>query len=308
METYFVLLYKFLNRKMIDFGLPPLIAYPLMLIVFFVLSQYLFAKTTIAVYAYVLLALVIILSNSNRKKNEFLKSIFPQPKYWALRIIENGILSIPFLLFLAYQQQWLWVLLLSITAPLMICFDFKTNRNFTIPTPFGKKPFEFPIGFRKTWLLLLIAYYVCWIAITANNYNLGVFSIIATCFICMSYYNEAEKAYFVWIFRESPSTFLFEKIKTALIYFSLLSTPILVGLCSYFEKNILTLIGFFLLGCAYLSAFVLAKYAAYPRKINIPEGLLITMAIILPPILIGVIPYFYDQSIKNLKPLLLDSN
>jgi len=47
MKKYFQLQVKILNRRMIDFGLPVLIGYAILPVVFVLLSNYLFEKTVI---------------------------------------------------------------------------------------------------------------------------------------------------------------------------------------------------------------------------------------------------------------------
>ena len=72
----------------------------------------------------------------------------------------------------------------------------------------------------------------------------------------------------------------------------------------YFYENLITILSFVFVGYVFLITIILAKYAAYPDKMNIIQGVLIAFSIYLPPMLVFVIPYFYFQSLKQLKPLL----
>ena len=65
MKEYFLLQFKMLNRKMIDFGLPLLIGYALLPFVFVLLIV---LKTEFAVYAYGLIAFSFISKLSERDK------------------------------------------------------------------------------------------------------------------------------------------------------------------------------------------------------------------------------------------------
>ncbi|NAS29929.1 ABC transporter permease [Flavobacteriaceae bacterium R38] len=293
---------------MIDFGIPLLVAYTLIPIVFILLSKYLFSKTPFASYIFLLLALGIISKTSETKRNDFLKSIFNTRNYLTLRIVENLIWSAPFSIFLIYKKQFLFALALASLSVFTALLNFSITTNFTIPTPFGKKPFEFTVGFRKTFFVYPIAYFLTCMSIMTNNFNLGIFSMILIGLICISYYSKPEHSFFVWNFSLSTKAFLFEKIKTSLKYFTLLSLPITVGLSVFFPEEIIILIGFFVLCNVYLATLVLAKYSAYPHEMNLPQGILIVFSLMFPPILIGIIPYFYSQSVKNLNPLLDDSN
>ena len=98
--------------------------------------------------------------------------------------------------------------------------------------------------------------------------------------------------------------FLIQKIKTSIIYSSYLTLPITIVLGIYFYENLITILSFVFVGYVFLITIILAKYAAYPDKMNIIQGVLIAFCIYLPPMLVIVIPYFYFQSLKQLKPLL----
>ncbi len=163
MKEYIQIQFKMLNRKMIEFGLPLLIGYSLLPLIFILLSNYLFSKSEFASYAYGLIALGLISKLSEPKRNDFLKSIFSKRSYLKLRVVENLIYSIPFLFFMAYKGLFVFVLFLSALAISIALFNFSTNLSFTLPTPFGKKPFEFIVGFRKTFFLFPIAYFLTYI-------------------------------------------------------------------------------------------------------------------------------------------------
>lgn len=291
---------------MIDFGLPILIGYALLAFVFLLLSNFLFEKTEFANYIYMLLALTFVSKLSEPKRNDFLKSIFNKSKYRNLRVIENIFFGLPFILFLVYKQQFVFSILLNILVICITLLHFSTNINVTIPTPFSKKPFEFTIGFRKTFYVFPIAYFLTYMAITVGNFNLGVFSILLIGMVCFSYYSKLENEYFVWNFNLSPKEFLREKIKTCIIYFTLLSLPIIISLSICFFNEIDILIIFFLLCCVYLSTMILAKYATFPNEINLSQGILIVISLMFPPMLFVIIPYFYSKSIKKLNTVLND--
>ncbi|NDV41985.1 ABC transporter permease [Muricauda sp. 40Bstr401] len=308
MKEYFRLQSKILNRKFIDFGLPLLVAYTLLPILFVWFSNFLFAKTEFAGYVYPIIALGPILRMSEPKRNDFLKTVFSRQDYFKLRLVENLICCIPFLAFLIYQRLLIIAMVLLLLAILMARFNMDTKTNFTIPTPFGKKPFEFTVGFRKTFLAFAIAYLLTFISIMVHNFNLGGFSLILVVLVCFSYYSKPENVYYVWNFSTSSKTFLFGKITTCLTNFTLLGLPIVIALSIFFIENVNILIGFAFMCYAYLTAIVLAKYSAYPDEMNLPQAILLAMCLMFPPILIGVIPFFYSKSVKNLNPILHDSN
>jgi hypothetical protein len=298
MKNYFSLQFKMFNRKWIDFGVPLLLAYSVIPLVFILFSDFLL-KASFGGYVYIFIALGFLSKLSDPKKNEFLKSLFTPPNYRLLRVIENLLGSLPFVGFLIYKYQHLNALGLVLLAIFMALFSFNSNVNFTTPTPFGKRPFEFTVGFRKTFLLFPITYFLTYKSISVNNLNLGFFSMVGIALICLFYYSKPEKTYFVWNFSLSPKNFLFEKIKTCCVNFSLLSVPIAIGLSIFFPKEVLSIAVLFLFCNVYMAIIVLAKYAAYPNEINFPQFIWILFSFLFPPIVIGLIPFFYSQSIKK---------
>lgn len=291
---------------MIDFGLPILIGYAILPVVFVLLSNYLFEKTEFANYVYGLFALIFISKLSEPKRNDFLKSIFNTYNYKKLRIVENIIYCLPFTLFLIYKKQFVFSITLNLFVICTMLFNFSTNLNAVIPTPFGKKPFEFTVGFRKSFYVFPIAYFLTYISVSVGNFNLGIFSMLLIGIICFSYYSKIENDYFVWNYNLSPKEFLIEKTKTCLLFFTFLILPIIITLGFSFISQIDILIVFILLCYAYLITIIFAKYSSFPNDMSISQGILIGLSLVFPPILILFIPLFYSQSIKKLNTILND--
>jgi hypothetical protein len=301
---YFSLQYRMLNRQLTDFGLHPLAGYLLLVLSFTGLSFYLFLKTEFAVYVYFFLAIGFIYVLSESGRNSFLKSCFKTIDYYTIRIIENSLLALPFAAFLLFKSEFLPTLVLMIASGVLVIFNFRNTFNFTIPTPFSKKPFEFIVGFRNAFYAFILAYFLAFMAVTAVNFNLGIFALLVQLFICFTFYTNPESEFYVWIFSTSPAGFLAHKIKVALLYSTLLCLPVVAVLCIFFPENIAAILGFQSLGYLYLVTVILAKYAAFPNKMNLPQALVIAFSISFPPLLIGVIPYFFIQSVKSLKEIL----
>jgi len=293
-------------RKLSD-GFFPIVGYflaLLILIVFVGLSLLLFYKTTFAPYMYVLIALYFIAKLSEIKRNDFLKFCFGNEQYRKIRILENMIVALPFVLFLVYKQQFYPIIFLAVISALMALFNFRTTYNVIIPTPFHKKPFEFTVGFRNTFFMFFIAYGLTIIAVTVNNFNLGIFSLILIFIAIFSYYLKPENEYFVWSHSLTPAEFLIEKIRAAFLFSFYLCIPILTLLSIFCFENIGILFLFTLLGYLYLTAVILAKYSAYPDEINLAQAIMMIICLVFPPMLIAVIPFFANQSANKLKEFL----
>ena len=293
-------------RKLSD-GSHPVIAYFILLLLFLVftgLSIFLFYKTAFAPYIYVLVSTCFISKLSEIKRNDFLQICFGNEQYRKIRIWENLIIALPFIPFLIYKQQFYPVILLIVLSVGMALFNFKTTYRMIIPTPFYKKPFEFTVGFRNTFFLFFIAYGLTLLAITVDNFNLGVFSLMLIFLTVLSYYLKPENEYFVWSYSLTSVKFLIEKIKTAFLFSLCLCLPTLCALSIFYVEHLGVLLLFTLLGYLYLTTMILAKYAAYPNEIDLVQAILLSLTIVLPPMLIAIIPFFAVQSVNKLKGFL----
>ena len=292
------------NRKLSEFGVHPLIAYFLLLLVFTGLSEFLFYFTPYAPYVYMLIALYFTSKLSEIKRNDFLKICFGNGLHRKIRIMENLTMILPFVIFLIYKQDFQSIIILMTIAVLTALFNFKTTCHIIIPTPFFKRPFEFTVGFRNTFFLFLIAYILTTVAIVVDNVNLGIFSSMLIFLTVLCFYLIPENEYFVWSYSCTPANFLIEKIKTAFIFTFCLCLPVLLLLGIFYVEYIGILLVCNLLGYAYLTCVILAKYAAYPGEIDLGQAILLGLTFIFPPLLIAVIPFFANQSANKLKHFL----
>ncbi len=183
-------------------------------------------------------------------------------------------------------------------------FQLSSKFDVVFPTPFRKKPFEFIVGFRRSLFLFTAAYGIMFASIYVHNLNLGIFALCLNYLIILGFYIKPENDFFVWSFSDNPSVFLFKKIKTALKYSCMLCFPMVLILSVFYSENMVLFTLIFLVGWAYLVAIVLAKYAAFPDEMDIKEGMLIAISISIPPLLVGVIPYFYLKAKKQLQKYL----
>jgi hypothetical protein len=297
-KEYFELQYKMINRKFKDAGINPMMASILVVILFVGISVYLFYKTEFATYIYLIIALTLISNLSDIKRTEFLKICFEDFLLKKIRIIENLALGLPFIAFLLYKNQFVFAMILLILTISLAIVRFQTKFNFTIWTPFSKRPFEFTIGFRNTFYIFILAYILTIISIFVKNFNLGIFAMLLVFATTLNYYSKPENEYYVWIFNQKPSDFLLNKIKIALLYTTLLALPIIVFISIYNLQQIGIILLFVIIGWAFLIFLILAKYSTYPDEINVGHGVLFSLCIIFPPLLIVLIPYFFSLS-KN---------
>ena len=304
MKEYLALQYTITNRRFKDAGIEPILAYIILTIGFFGLSIYLFMKTEFAQYIYIFSAFTLVAKLSETQRTEFLKICFGNLQLKKIRIIENLICILPFLAFMVFKLLFLSVAVLLILSVILALVNFQTTYNYTIWTPFSKHPFEFTIGFRNTFYLFFVAYILTLIAISVNNFNLGLFAMLLVFATTLSFYSKPENEYYVWTYRLNANHFLFEKTKTAMLLTSYLVLPIVVILSIYFTQTIGLLLIFFLVGSGFLILIIVTKYSTYPKEINIPEGLLLALCIWFPPVLIFLIPFLFLKAKKSLNYLL----
>lgn len=305
MYFYFTLQFKRIYRHIDEFGVIPLIGFAILLVFFSWISEAIFKNISHASYYYIGIGLLVSLKLGNAKRTVFLQKCFPPKIFWKIRMLENTLFVLPFSSFLCYKQAFAEMIIIHIGAIILSFFNNLGIRSVTIPTPFGKKPFEFVIGFRNTFWLFPFLYLLTYIAISVNNYNLGIFSLIVVFMSCLSFYSKQEPLYYIWIHNMTPKEFLNHKIKTAVLFSSVLILPIVIGLSLFFslEKLQITLL-FLLLGYSFIIVTILGKYSNYPSKVPIFQTLAMLASLLFPPILVLIIPYFYKQSIKKLNSIL----
>jgi hypothetical protein len=304
MKEYFTLQLRMLNRQLTELGIEPIIGYSVGVFAFIGLSIQLFEKTLYAEYVYLFLTLSFVIKLSEVSRNDFLKLCFSKIEYMKLRIIENLIMATPFMAFLIFQNKYLISTLLLLSTGFLTTIDFKNKSNFTIPTPFYKHPFEFTVGFRINFFIYLFAYFLTFMSITENNFNLGIFSLILALITCLNYYVNSEKAFYVWIFSLTPKEFISYKLKNIVQYSTFLCLPIIVSLSIFFSSKIDIILGFQCLGYLFIFTTMLAKYSVFPEKLNIRFGIIFALTVWLPPLLLLIIPYLYIQSTKKLNKIL----
>ena len=293
------------KRRLADFGIDPLAGILILAVAFIVLSVFLFSRIAFAGYAYILVALLLIMPYAERNRNEFLKFTFAKQQYLLLRMAENIITVLPFLLFLGFKQQYYPALILLVLAAASVLTATGNKTGWVIPTPFYTRPFEFIIGFRRSFAGFIIAYVLVAISLFYHNINLGIFSLLLVFLICLSFYTEPENVFYVWIHNQSPNRFLGNKIMIACLHATILALPVAIALFVYFNNSALIIAGFLALGYAYLVTAILARYASFPGKLNLPQAILFGLSITMPPLLLAVIPFFYIQSVTRLKAILV---
>lgn len=304
MKEYFGLQFKMLNRQLTEWGIEPVIGFAVGFLSFIGISSKLFEETQYAAYIYIALALSFVIKYNDTDRNDFLKLCFSKADYFRVRLIENLIVSIAFILFLLFKEMYLSAIILLISSCLFAIVDLKNKSSFTLPTPFYKHPFEFVVGFRTNFFIYFLGYFLTLMSIIYNNFNLGIFSLILALLACLNYYINSEDAYYVWIFSLTPKEFIRYKLRNIIQYSTILCLPIIIILSLFFYKQIDVILGFQCLGYLFIFTTMLAKYSVFPEKINIRFGIVFALTLWFPILLLLIIPYLYIQTTNKLKEIL----
>ena len=300
-KSYFSIQLKIASRKFTDFGVKPSLGFLLIFVGFIAFSEYLFRQIQFAPYLFVLISLSITSTFSAQKRNDFLQLCFHKNDYQMVRLIENSLVTFPFLAFLVYKQFFLIAFILFAVSLFLAWSNVRMTTNFTIPTPFYKKPFEFTVGFRKSILLIFGTILIACISIYVHNFNLGVFACALLYIIILSFYAQPENEIYIWNYNVKPSQFLLSKIKIALLFSSLLTIPLVLVLTIFYPEKYLIFIALLVIGLLLIVTVLLAKYAAYPSEMSLSEGIVMALGVSFPPLLLIFIPYFYLKAKRKLQ-------
>ena len=257
-------------------------------------------RTHLAPYLLLGLSLSGFLRLADQERNDFLRIHFIQTQHRNIRMVENGLLSVPFLLFFLWHGQW-WVAILQLLVAVMMVF-LPINRlgSSAIPTPFSRQPYELATGFRKTLALYLGCCFLAVMGHLAANYSLMLFAMVLPAFVSMGFYGKPEPGFFIWIHAFTPKAFLNRKLSIATQQVLLLMLPLLLYCLLIFpERWWLTLL-LTVLGTSYVLLMIVAKYAAYPEEIDLRRSFLMAIAMLLPPVLVLVFLLFYRQAQRKL--------
>ncbi|WP_235295191.1 hypothetical protein [Portibacter lacus] len=299
-KYYFSLQLKRFSRKAADYEIPTIVLVVLILAAFILASVFLFYKSPMAKWIYPFAGAYATQYFSDKQ----VQSIFTTKQSFILNLVSKLLIATPFMGFLIYKMEWLSLVILFLLTIIMAFVPQGRNVNFKVPTPFRSRPFEFIIGFRRSYIFVLLAYFLIFKGIQVGNENLAFASFSFLFLLSMSYFFIPENEYFVWINSKTPHQFLMVKIKTAIINVSVLTIlPSLVLLIFYTTLWYVVPI-IYAVGYLYLITIILGKYAAFPNEISIPQSIIILISMICPPIMIFTLPSFYKRAIQKLNPIL----
>lgn len=304
MKIYFTIQFRRLWRGIQAFGLSPYAAIPIALIAFIVVSVLLFKRSLYAPYIYAALPLLLVFPLGNTERNSYLKMLFTITSYRQVRLAENLLSAIPFVVFLLVQQQYLLATAVLPGCAALSLYNKVNKTTRVIPSPFSRHPFEFTTGFRKQYWLVILLYLLTGIALAVDNFNLGLFALAAMVLMCMGFYTTPEPVFYVWIYQHAPSSFLRYKIITALRYSLALCLPAALLLTGYYPGQVWIIALLLVAAALNITMSVAVKYYQYPQAPGLFAIICITAGLLFPPVLLVLIPYFLKRAQQRLIPYL----
>jgi len=301
---YLSLQWRRVRRWLTELGVYPILAYIFAVPLFFALSKLIFLKVEFADWLYFFIAISFVFKLCDGGRGQQLSLIFKKGDFLRVRLIEHFLVALPFIIYLLYETRWLVAGALLIASMLLAFYTNKGAFNRVVPTPFRKMPFEFIIGFRKSFILLFGVILLLAKAIQVDNFYLALFCLGFSFLIYCSYYLDPEKEYFVWIFDMNVNQFLKHKITLGLVSALLLSVPLMIILMIVYPSQWLLIIGVEAVGLLIVISIILAKYSAFPGPLNLPQTILFILSLLFPFILLVVIPLFYVQAKRKLSMVL----
>ncbi len=304
MKFYFTLQAKMFYRTIKDLEIHPLLAL-LAVIGFFIGGSYvLFLKIGYPHYWYGAIAISLAYLMGGKERTEFLKNLFTREKFRLIRLCENLLVVLPFILYLLYERHLVVPGCVLAAAALLSFYNNVGQSFFSIPTPFYRWPFEFTTGFRRFFWVFVLIYILTGAAISVDNVNLGIF-VLLLCFVfCQYFYFKVEPHFFVWVHAQTPRDFVRGKMKVAAIYGLIMGLPLAVLLAAFYPESAHWIALALLVGIVYCLMGAAAKYAYYPDELPVFHQVIVGVGLFVPPLALLLIPYFYSLSVKSLKAYL----
>ena len=305
MKYYFKLQFTIVCRKLTALGIPPILAFSIGGVLFYYISNFLFESRKEAPLIYLALAVSLLLKTNNYKKYNFIKAHFSKLNVFKIQFLEKFLMMIPFIIFSVYKTSFLIALIMILVAVAVSFISFRSHNAIYLPTPFSRKPFEFSVGFRKTFYLLPLCYALAIISAKVGNFNLGIFALILIFIITTFNYTKREPDLYIWMHKFTPHEFISFKVKQALINLLLLQSPIILILAFVFPELMGALLFFIVFNMLASSVRVLIKYGISNKNgMNLGDHFTYYLSVLISPFLLILLPYYYKRAIQKLSYLL----
>jgi len=281
------------------------------------LGYIMFMKSSLLPNVYYVLGiyfLMLSVVHLNRPDKKFLKIHFDNFKLFYLT--EYFLLSIPLIFCLVYFAHWIPLAIWLFSLLVLINLDIQTksrSRNTKIQDWIPNGSFEWKGGIRK----ILFVIVPVWVIALATSFFKG--SVPIALFILglipLSFYEKSEPWQMIITFEKSSGQFLWYKVKTQLILFSVITLPLILAFI-IFHSDLwyIAVVEYFVFIFLHIY-LIMTKYAFYEPNIKSPAtatlgaiGAIFSIIPVFIPVVWLMSIWFYFKSISKLKFYLDDFN
>jgi hypothetical protein len=258
--------------------------------------------------------LLIMSIQSKRPDKLFLKSNFVN--YKLICFAEYLLLVSPALVFLVIHLQWIPVLILIASVTLLVHWEFKLKQYYhfaLLQRLIPSESFEWKAGVRKNMVFLI----PLWITGIGASFFTGSVPVVLFVLgiIPFSFYEKGEPFQMIIASELSAGRFLFGKVKTLVLIFTVISFPLITAFLIFHSGRwYIPLAEYFIFISLYIF-LILTKYAFYEPDSKSPAaqtiaaiGILCGMIPVFLPVVWLLSVRFYFKSRKNLNFYLNDFN
>ena len=257
--------------------------------------------------------LVIFLIQLSRKDKTFLKCCCNQHKL--IYLAEYLLISFPIFLVLLLNKQW-HVFIIYLASVFAIIQIDTTPKHKSLNSKFQRlipsKAFEWKAGIRKTlfavifvWLIALCtSFFVA--SVPVGMFFIGI--------IVLSFYEMCEPWQMIILYEKKPESFLWDKIKSHIMLFSVLTIPLIIAFVIFHQPIWYIPVIEYLAFVSISTYLIIIKYAFYVSNqksaaTQIYEIIGISgLSIIFLPVIWLLSIYFYFKAYSKLNHYLDDYN
>ncbi len=295
-------------------GIHPLIGIVVLLFLFTIASVTIFQKLPYAVWIYVVLALFSLLELQPAKMNVILRQQLTADTFFKAKLLENILVTIPFLVFLGYKMEWgaATLLLVTIVPYSYYSFSLPKPKLSVLPSPFPAYAFEYHNMFRMVMPVYAIHLLLLIVGVISGNFYVMLVPFFLLLFVMQTAYGLPEEASYIWLYRCNAARFLQKKMLALLIAYAGSFLPFLLTGLVFYPSSFGIVLLCFIAGLIAMLGALFIKYQFYPSALVTQITQIIFLgfavsAIASPPVFIIIllfIGFSYLRAKRNIKSIL----
>lgn len=292
----------------------PLLGIPVTLLLFIFLSAMLFVKTPYAGWVYCGLAIYIVTELQPAKHNDYLRQMLPRSMFFKAKLAENLVILLPFFLVMAWYHTWLQLLTAIACIIPYSWFNLKMPKPKlkALRTPYAPYAFEHNMVFRSMFVVYIIYILLLVIGAVVQNFYVFLAPFFIMLFFSTTAYSLPEEPFYIWIYKTGAGNFLFSKLKTLVVNYSITFAPFLLLGALFYTSQLPVVLLCLVVGILALAGCLFIKYHFYPSAIVVQVSQLVffafTVACMASPLMLPAVVLFllfsFLRAKRNLKFIL----